>query len=102
MIGAEIDCLVALVESGPLCDGDVPSKRGRDDLIEKGLAVRVIVAGQDGYTAATYGGRDAYKRHFGTALGGDAGTIEEAKANRQALQAIAKATAIHPPKGGDQ
>lgn len=99
MTGAEIDCLVGLVERGPLWDGDVPSKRGRDDLIEKGLAIRVIVAGRDGYTAATYEGRDAYKIHFGSALNGVAGTIEEAKANRQALQAIAKATAIQPQKG---
>ena len=98
MTGAEIDCLVALVEKGPLWDGDVPSKRGRDALIEQGLAVRVIVEGSDGYTAATYAGRDAYKRHFGTALGGDAGTIEEAKASRQTLRAIAEAAEYKPPK----
>lgn len=101
MTGAEIDCLVALVERGPLWDGDVPSKRGRDALIEQGLAIRVIVAGKDGYTAATYMGSDAYKRHFGTALGGDAGIIEEAKANRHALQAIAKATTSMSPNGAD-
>jgi len=99
MTGAEIDCLVALVEKGPLWDGDVPSKRGRDSLIDNGLAVRAIVSGADGYTAATYAGRDAYKCHFGTALGGDAGTIDEAKANRQALRAIAKATETKQPKG---
>lgn len=96
MTGAEIDCLIALIEIGPLWDGDVPSKRGRDSLIEQGLAIRIIVAGADGYTAATYSGRDAYKRHFGTALGGDADTIEEAKANRQALRAISSAAEIKP------
>ena len=98
MTGAEIDCIVALVERGPLWDGDVPSKRGRDSLIEQGLAVRIIVAGADGYTAATYAGRDAYMRHFGTALGGDAGTIEEAKANRHARRAIASAAEIKSPQ----
>ena len=101
MTGAEIDCLVALVEIGPLWDGDIPSKCGRDDLIDRGLAVRVIVKGADGYTAATYAGRDAYKRHFGTALGGEAGTIEEAKASRQTLRAIAEAAEYKPPKGRD-
>ena len=88
MTGAEIDCLVALVERGPLWDGDVPSKSGRDSLIQQGMACRVVVAGRDGYTAATYYGRDAYKNHFGTALGGEAGTIEEAKASRIARAAI--------------
>ena len=101
MTGAEIDCLVALVEIGPLWDGDIPSKCGRDDLIDRGLAVRVIVKGADGYTAATYAGRDAYKRHFGTALGGEAGTIEEAKASRQTLRAIAEAAEYKPPKNED-
>jgi len=86
--GAEIDTLVALVERGPLWDGDVPSKVGRDSLIDAGLAVRVVVSGQDGYTAATYRGRDAYKEHFGTALGGVADTLAEAKASRIARRAI--------------
>jgi len=85
MKGAEIDTLIALVEHGPLWDGDVPSKSGRDDLIQKGFAARVLVKGDDGYTAATYRGRDAYKELFGTSLGGVADTVAEAKANRIAL-----------------
>ena len=40
MRGAELDTLIALVEQGPLWDGDLPSKTGRDCLIERGLAVR--------------------------------------------------------------
>lgn len=32
MRGAELDTLVALVEQGPLWDGDLPSKTGRDCL----------------------------------------------------------------------
>ena len=88
MTGAEIDTLVALVERGPLWDGDLPSKVGRSDLRERGYAAMVVVNGQDGYTAATYAGRDAYKAHFGSALGGEADTIAEARANRAARNAI--------------
>jgi hypothetical protein len=60
-----LDTLIALVEQGPLWDGDVPSKVERDTLIEQGLAVRIVFRGQDGYTAATYRGRDAYNQHYG-------------------------------------
>jgi len=81
--GAQLDTLVALVERGPLWDGDVPSKAGRDDLIKAGLAVRVIVLGEDGHTAATYLGRNAYKETFG-----NEDTISEAKAVRIARKVI--------------
>jgi hypothetical protein len=93
LTGAEIDTLVALVEKGPLWDGDVPSKAGRDDLIARGLAVRVVVKGTDGHTAATYAGRDAYKRQFGSAVdeNGTADTISEATANRLAQRTIRSA-----------
>jgi len=72
------DDLVALVESGPLWDGDVPSKSGRDEAITKGFAIRVVYQGQDGYTAATYKGRDEYCRLF------DGDTMAKAMANRKA------------------
>lgn len=88
LTGAEIDTLVGLIESGPLEDGDVPSKSARDSLVENGLAVRVVVKMQDGFTAATYQGRQAYKAHFGTALGGEADTMREAHANRIARRAL--------------
>lgn len=52
--------LHALLAVGPLEDGDVPSKAERDNLLRYSLAQRVIVKGQDGYTAATYQGA----RHF--------------------------------------
>jgi hypothetical protein len=83
LTGAEIETLTALVEVGPLWDGDVPSKSGRDSLTEKGYAVRVIVKLEDGYTAATYPGRDAYKKHFG-----NQDTMREAEAFRQAARAL--------------
>lgn len=86
--GACIDTLVALVENGPLWDGNVPSKRGRDDLIEMGLAVRVVAntprdGWSDGYTAATYAGLDAYKAHFG-----QSDTMKEARAFRIARREL--------------
>lgn len=60
--GAEAETLTALVEQGPLWDGDLPSKSGRDGLLQKGYAVRIVVKGQDGYQAATYAGRDADRK----------------------------------------
>lgn len=86
-VGAKIDSLVALVENGPLEDGDVPSKAGRDTLIDMGLAARIIVKGEDGCTAATYKGRDVYKYLYGKS-----DTISEAKAFRQTKRAIRSAS----------
>jgi hypothetical protein len=89
--GGEIDTLVGLVEQGPLWDGDVPSKAARDSLIDRGLAVRVVVKGEDGHTAVTYLGRDAYKAHFKDPEGGVPGAVREARINRLARRAIRKA-----------
>ena len=84
LTGAMVDSLVALVERGPLGDRDVPSKVGRDELISSGLAVRVIVKGEDGYTAATHEGSDAYKKYFSPMPNGsDCQTRDEAKAMRK-------------------
>lgn len=91
LTGAELDTLVALVENGPLWDGDVPSKSGRDSLIERGFASRVIVRGEDGWQAATYQGRDAYKAMF-PGPDGPADTIKEAKVNRTVRRAIKSAS----------
>jgi hypothetical protein len=87
MTGAEKETLIALVEQGPLWDGDVPSKTGRDALLEKGLAAKVVVKGEDGWQAATYAGRDAYKELF-PGPDGPADTINEAKINRLTRRAI--------------
>lgn len=91
MTGAEKDTLIALVEQGPLWDGDVPSKTGRDALIAQGLAVRVVVNGEDGWQAATYAGRDAYKALY-PGPDGAADTIKEAKVNRTMRRAIKSAS----------
>lgn len=90
MTGGEKDTLIALVEHGPLWDGDVPSKVARDALIAQGLAVRVVVRGKDGWQAATYAGRDAYKALF-PGPDGAADTINEARSNRLAKRAIIRA-----------
>ncbi len=52
------DVLRQLVENGPVEDGDICSKSGRDDLIEWGLASRACIKGEQGYTVANYTGCD--------------------------------------------
>lgn len=95
MTGAEKETLIALVERGPLWDGDVPSKSGRDALIDRGLAARIVVRGEDGWQAATYAGRDAYTALY-PGPDGPADTMAEARANRTATN-VMKRTA----KGAD-
>ena len=53
--------LNALVREGPLFDGDVPSKVGRNMLLDFRLATKVVVAGETGYQAATYDGFYVWK-----------------------------------------
>lgn len=55
------DTLVALFKKGPLYDGDVPSKSGRNTLLAFGFATKIVMNGEDGYSACTYDGRDAYR-----------------------------------------
>ena len=54
---AEVCVLKACHTNGPLEDGDVPSKSGRDSLLDKGFVSKIIVKGEDGYNACTYKGR---------------------------------------------
>lgn len=77
--GGALDTLIALVEQGPLFDGDVPSKAGRDTLLKMGFAVKIPVKGQDGYQAATMKGVEAYKKRY------NADTISEAVENRKKM-----------------
>jgi hypothetical protein len=46
---------------GPLEDGDVPSKSGRDDLLNNGFVAKVVVRGEQGYNACTYKGHLALR-----------------------------------------
>jgi hypothetical protein len=48
--------LVACFSDGPLSDGDIPSKAGRDELVRLGLVSAVIVKGHEGYNACTQKG----------------------------------------------
>ncbi|WP_035384023.1 hypothetical protein [Ferriphaselus sp. R-1] len=61
MDSAERDCIRAGYKYGPLFDGDVPSKGGRDQLLEKGYMAKVVVKGEDGYNACTNKGAWAYR-----------------------------------------
>lgn len=53
--------LAQLIEHGPIWDGNILSKNGRDDLISLGLASRACVKGQQGFTVANYIGWDVYQ-----------------------------------------
>lgn len=45
MDSAEVETLIACYERGPLYDGDIPSKRGRDGLLSKDFLAKVVVKG---------------------------------------------------------
>lgn len=76
--GNEKDVLIAMCKHGPLWDGDVPSKLGRDGLVDKGLAVRITMGKawmyrgrnrplpecESGYNAATARGGNTYRWGF--------------------------------------
>lgn len=65
LTGAEKDTLICLCKRGPTWDGDVPSKSGRDGLLAKGLAAKIVIKdNQQGYQAATYKGSRAYQYGF--------------------------------------
>lgn len=54
--GAARDTLEQLYLSNPVEDGDLCSKRGREELVMLGMAARIVVKGQEGYTACTQKG----------------------------------------------
>jgi len=57
----DIDVLNACFEKGPLYDGDVPSKSGRDNLLDSGYISKIVVNGEEGFNACTYKGAQAYR-----------------------------------------
>ena len=61
MDSSERDCIRAGYKNGPLFDGDVPSKSGRNSLLEKGYMAKVVVKGEDGFNACTHKGAWAYR-----------------------------------------
>ncbi len=63
--GAAKDTLICLCKHGPTWDGDVPSKLGRDELLEKKLAAKIVIKGDEqGYQAATYKGSFVYRAGY--------------------------------------
>jgi hypothetical protein len=59
------EVLRQLLFQGPVWDGNVPSKRARDDLLDYGLATRCCFMGEQGYTAATYTAYSVFKQGKG-------------------------------------
>lgn len=54
--------LKQLCKNGPTHDGNIASKSGRDELIQKKLAAKIVMAGMiDGFQAATYRGAHSYR-----------------------------------------
>jgi hypothetical protein len=82
----QLSALVELVENGPLYDAEVTNLPARDDLIVNGMATRIIVKAEEGWTAATYKGRDAYEAYF------HGETLKEALAGREAMSVISAAS----------
>lgn len=63
--GAAKDTLVCLCKHGPTWDGDVPSKSGRDELLEKEMAAKIVLKNNEqGYQAATYKGSRVYRAGY--------------------------------------
>lgn len=60
--GSARDVLYQLVVKGPTYDGDVISKAGRDELLDKKLAAKVVLSKCEwGFQAATYLGAHVCK-----------------------------------------
>ena len=56
----ERDTLRVMHQSGPLFDGDIPSKTARDSLLSMGYVAKIVAKGQDGQNACTQKGHLAY------------------------------------------
>lgn len=61
------DTLFALLSRAPLESGDIPSKSGVADLIERGWAAQVVLQDDTFGYAATPDGRDAFCKYYGVA-----------------------------------
>ena len=59
------EVLKQLLFQGPVWDGNIASKRARDDLIAYGLATRCCFMGEQGYTAATYTAYSVFRQGKG-------------------------------------
>jgi len=60
--GAARDTLICLCKHGPTHDGNVPSKQGRDELLRRDMAAKIVLKNNEqGYQAATYSGSRAFR-----------------------------------------
>lgn len=55
------ETLAALYNHGPLFDGDLPSKTGRNQLSALGWSTRMVVKGELGHNCCTDAGAIAYR-----------------------------------------
>lgn len=62
--GYIVDAFQQALRSGPLADGDLVSKAGRDFLLEEGLMTKVLVNGEQGYQALTYKAFDLKRIYY--------------------------------------
>lgn len=76
LTGGEIDTLVKIVEQGPVDDGGLPSKVGRNGLLKLKFIAEVVVDRQYWHYAATPLGLNWYLTHF------NAPNINDAITNR--------------------
>jgi len=52
----EIEAVQSLFESGPLFDGETISPNLMKRLLDRNLAVKIVIEGEDGYNACTHTG----------------------------------------------
>ena len=76
LTGGEIDTLVALIERGPLRDGDIPAKAGRDGLHTLQYVAQVVINRDSYFWVATTKGLEWYLERY------KADNIEDARFNR--------------------
>jgi hypothetical protein len=76
-----IATLHQLVAQGPVWDGNLISKAGRDELVKLGAASKIIYFKKDGYQACTYMGAHMFRKlMFDPATGLEQDTLKEALA----------------------
>lgn len=62
--GYIVDAFQQALRAGPLADGDLLSKAGRDFLLEEGLMTKILVNGEQGYQALTYKAFDLKRIYY--------------------------------------
>jgi hypothetical protein len=64
-----IQCMVKLVEEGPLHKNDIEDRLAKDELIRAGFLTQIAYGGEGDFIAATYAGQQLYcKKIVGVAI----------------------------------